>query len=201
MNEKKNTQVNTSILSHFLTLLLSDKLIMIYEFVTYLCPWDDYTSMQEGKLSILVCYLGGKSQFFWIFLTFSSFKRQRLSIALFFSSFVLSTSLDSLERTKLNEITEGPKKKTQFQCLASLASLLVNNFCYILQTGRLLLHAALRVVLFIIRKSNNLPLKKKTEQQQKKSGKNKTKQKQREDVYVRQTKKINSTSTKNLAFT
>lgn len=152
MNEKKNTQVNTSILSHFLTLLLSDKLIMIYEFVT---------SMQEGKLSILVCYLGGKSQFFWIFLTFSSFKRQRLSIALFFSSFVLSTSLDSLERTKLNEITEGPKKKTQFQCLASLASLLVNNFCYILQTGRLLLHAALRVVLFIIRKSNNLPLKKK----------------------------------------
>lgn len=139
MNEKKNTQVNTSILSHFLTLLLSDKLIMIYEFVTYLCPWDDYTSMQEGKLIILVCYLGGKSQFFWIFLTFSSFKRQRLSIALFFSSFVLSTSLDSLERTKLNEITEGPKKKTQFQCLASLASLLVNNFCYILQTGRLFL--------------------------------------------------------------
>lgn len=137
MNEKKNTQVNTSILSHFLTLLLSDKLIMIYEFVTYLCPWDDYTSMQEGKLSVLVCYLGGKSQFFWIFLTFSSFKRQRLSIALFFSSFVLSTSLDSLERTKLNEITEGPKKKTQFQCLAILASPLVNNFCYILQTGRL----------------------------------------------------------------
>lgn len=137
MNEKKNTQVNTSILSHFLTLLLSDKLIMIYEFVTCLCPWDDYTSMQEGKLSVLVCYLGGKSQFFWIFLTFSSFKRQRLSIALFFSSFVLSTSLDSLERTKLNEITEGPKKKKPFQCLALLASLLVNNFCYILQTGRL----------------------------------------------------------------
>ena len=66
-------------------------------------------------------------------------------------------------------------------------------------------HAALRVVLFIIRKSNNLPLKKKKkEQQQKKSSKNKTKQtkqKQREDVYVRQTKKINSTSTKNVAFT
>lgn len=173
MNEKKNTQVNTSILSHFLTLLLSDKLIIIYEFVTYLCPWDDYTSMQEGKLSILVCYLGGKSQFFWIFLTFSSFKRQRLSIALFFSSFVLSTSLDSLERTKLNEITEGPKKKIQFQCLASLASLLVNNFCYILQTGRLLLHAALRVVLFIIRKSNNLPLKKKQNNNKKRAVKTK----------------------------
>ena len=46
--------------------------------------------------------------------------------------------------------------------------------------------------------------KKKIEQQQKKSSKNKTKQtkqKQREDVYVRQTKKINSTSTKNVAFT
>lgn len=67
--------------------------------------------MQEGKLSVLVCYLGGKSQFSEFFFTFSSFKRQRLSIALFFSSFVLSTSLDSLERTKLNEITEGPKKK------------------------------------------------------------------------------------------
>ena len=92
---------------------------------------------REIKCSGLL--LGREKPVFGIFFTFSSFKRQRLSIALFFSSFVLSTSLDSLERTKLNEITEGPKKKTQFQCLASLASLLVNNFCYILQTGRLFL--------------------------------------------------------------
>lgn len=91
---------------------------------------------REIKCSGLL--LGREKPVFWIFFTFSSFKRQRLSIALFFSSFVLSTSLDSLERTKLNEITEGPKKKKNpFQCLALLASLLVNNFCYILQTGRL----------------------------------------------------------------
>ena len=116
-----------------------------------------------------------------------------MSIALFFSSFVLSTSLDSLERTKLNEITEGPKKKKNpFQCLALLASLLVNNFCYILQTGRLFPTRSFAGGFVYNPEEQQFAIKKKKiEQQQKKSSKNKTKQtkqKQREDVYVRQTK-------------
>lgn len=159
---------------------------------------------REIKCSGLL--LGREKPVFWIFFTFSSFKRQRLSIALFFSSFVLSTSLDSLERTKLNEITEGPKKKKNpFQCLALLASLLVNNFCYILQTGRLFPTRGFAGGFVYNPEEQQFAIKKKKiEQQQKKSSKNKTKQtkqKQREDVYVRQTKKINSTSTKNVAFT
>lgn len=97
------------------------------------------------------------------------------------------------------------KKKTQFQCLASLASLLVNNFCYILQTGRLFLTRGFAGGFVYNPEEQQFAIKKrKIEQQQKKSSKNKTKQtkqKQREDVYVRQTKKINSTSTKNVAFT
>ena len=115
-----------------------------------------------------------------------------MSIALFFSSFVLSTSLDSLERTKLNEITEGPKKKNPFQCLALMASLLVNNFCYILQTGRLFPTRGFAGGFVYNPEEQQFAIKKKKiEQQQKKSSKNKTKQtkqKQREDVYVRQTK-------------
>lgn len=126
-----------------------------------------------------------------------------MSIALFFSSFVLSTSLDSLERTKLNEITEGPKKKKKnpFQCLVLLASLLVNNFCNILQTRRLFPTRGFAGGFVYNPEEQQFAIKKKTEQQQKKSSKNKTKQtkqKQREDVYVRQTKKI-SLSARNIS--
>ena len=82
-----------------------------------------------------------------------------------------------------------------------MASLLVNNFCNILQTGRLFPTRGFAGGFVYNPEEQQFAIKKKTEQQQKKSSKNKTKQtkqKQREDVYVRQTKKI-SLSARNIS--
>lgn len=80
--------------------------IYVLETITQAC--------KKGNKVFWFATWAGKASFSEFFSLFFSFKRQRLSIALFFSSFILSTSLDSLERTKLNEITEGPKKKPSF---------------------------------------------------------------------------------------